>query len=97
MEAFASYFEDKAECNAEAFKPKASEIRKALSDDNVFNSLNDWKKEHQGYSEVFNKLHGSGASDTTIAATGTSNWKLHLAKIEDLLPYFHAHDQYNYG
>jgi len=32
-----------------------------------------------------------------IAATRTCNWKLHLAAMEELLPYFHAHDQYNYG
>ena len=32
-----------------------------------------------------------------IAATRTCNWKLHLAKMEELLPYFHAHDHYNYG
>ena len=32
-----------------------------------------------------------------IAATGARNWKLHLAKMKELLPYFHAHDQYNYG
>ena len=31
------------------------------------------------------------------AMTRTSHWKLHLAKIEELLPYFHAHDQYNSG
>ncbi|KAJ8046467.1 hypothetical protein HOLleu_05142 [Holothuria leucospilota] len=32
-----------------------------------------------------------------IAATRKGDWKLHLATTEDLLPYFHAHDQYNYG
>ena len=30
-------------------------------------------------------------------ATRTDNWKLHLAKMEELLPYFHAHDQYDYA
>ena len=30
-------------------------------------------------------------------ATRTDNWKLHLAKMEELLPYFNAHDQYNYA
>ena len=32
-----------------------------------------------------------------VAATRMSNWRLHLAKMEELLPYFHAHDQYNCG
>ncbi|KAJ8049223.1 hypothetical protein HOLleu_01865 [Holothuria leucospilota] len=32
-----------------------------------------------------------------IAATRKGDWKLYLATTEDLLPYFHAHDQYNYG
>jgi len=27
------------------------------------------------------------------AATRTCNWRLHLAKMEELLPYFHAHDE----
>ena len=31
------------------------------------------------------------------AATRKADWKLHLAKVEEMLPYFHAHDQYNYG
>ncbi|MPC92462.1 hypothetical protein E2C01_087553 [Portunus trituberculatus] len=31
------------------------------------------------------------------AATRMCNWRLHFAKMEELLPYFHAHDQYNYG
>ena len=32
-----------------------------------------------------------------IGATRKADWKLHLAKMEELLPYFHAHDQLNYG
>ena len=32
-----------------------------------------------------------------IAAIRTCNWILYLAKIEELLSYFHAHDHHNYG
>ena len=32
-----------------------------------------------------------------VGATRKADWKLHLAKMEELLPYFHAHDQLNYG
>ncbi|KAG1715021.1 Cystic fibrosis transmembrane conductance regulator [Nymphon striatum] len=31
------------------------------------------------------------------AATRRAGWKLHLSTTEELLHYFHAHDQYNYG
>ncbi|KAG1655742.1 hypothetical protein GQR58_024329 [Nymphon striatum] len=31
------------------------------------------------------------------AATRSADWKLHLSTTEELLHYFHAHDQYNYG
>ena len=34
---------------------------------------------------------------TCIAAIRTCNWRLYLVKMEELLPYFHAHDHYNYG
>ena len=31
------------------------------------------------------------------AAIRNADWKLHLSTTEQLLPYFHGHDQYNYG
>lgn len=32
-----------------------------------------------------------------IAAIKNANWKFHLPATEQLLLYFNAHDQYNYG
>ena len=75
-----------------------NEVQQALSASNLFTQLSEWKENCDGIQKFLtNYLHQVEVLLMFIAGTRACNWQLHLAKIEELLPYFHAHDQYNYG
>jgi len=69
-----------------------------LSANDIFGRRNEWKKQVKGISRFLrNYIDQVKNLLMFIAATRSCNWKLHLASMEELLPYFHAHDQYNYS
>ena len=73
-------------------------IHQRLSSCNWFERLNEWKEHAKGiFKFLTNYMDQVEVLLSFTAATRTCNWKLHFAKMEELLPYFHAHDQYNYG
>ena len=49
------------------------------------------------YSEILNYIDQVETLLMFTAATRKADSKLYLAKLEEMLPYFHAHDQYSYG
>ena len=75
-----------------------AEMHQTLSACNCFERLNEWKGQAKGISKFLtNYMHQVEVLLMFTAATRTCNWRLYLAKLEELLPYFPAHDQYNYG
>lgn len=73
-------------------------MHQTLSTHDCFKKVNEWKEQAKGVSKFLtNYMNQVEVLLMFTAATRTCNWRLHLAKMEELLPYFHAHDQYNYG
>lgn len=98
VDAFRLYADGKKGYNSEQFKSQVHEVQQVLSVSNVFERLNDRKGHVKGIQKfLINYMNQVEVLLTFIAATRTCNWRLHLAKMEELLPYFHAHDHYNYG
>lgn len=98
IDAFASYTDEKEDYKSMLFKSKVTETQHKLSESNIYSRLKGWEGHSKGIQKFLtNYLNQVQVLLMFTAATRTCNWKLHLAKMEELLPYFHAHDQYNYG
>lgn len=95
---YASYEGGLKDCNPKSFRSHVATIEQTLSAEGMFELLGKWKHDGKGIQKFLtNYMAQIEVLLMFTAATRTSNWKLHLAKFEELLPYFHAHDQYNYG
>ncbi|KAJ8040903.1 hypothetical protein HOLleu_15346 [Holothuria leucospilota] len=95
VDAFGSYLNSS---DSELFEQQIEAINQQLGSTDVFKRITDWKAQSTGIQKFLtNYMTQVQALLMFIAATRKADWKLHLATTEDLLPYFHAHDQYNYG
>ncbi len=80
------------------FKNHVAGVQQMLSANTMFERMTEWKESSKGIQRFLtNYMTQVQSLLMFIGATRTCSWKLHLAKVEELLPYFHAHDQYNYG
>ena len=74
------------------------QLHMKLSSNNFFSCIAEWKGDAKGVQEfLLNYMNQVEVLLMFIVGTQGAGWKLHLAKMEELLPYFHAHDLYNYG
>ena len=96
--AYQSYTDQKTNEAANAFKLKIVELHRRLNEDDIFERIIEWKKQAKGIQKFLsNYIDQVETLLMFTAATRKADWKLHLAKVEEMLPYFHAHAQYNYG
>ena len=95
---FKSYTDQKTFETADASKSKIVELHRTLNEDDIFERITEWKKQAKSIQKFFsNYIDQVETILMSTAATRKADWKLHLAKVEEMLPYFHVHDQYNYG
>ena len=74
------------------------QLHMKLSSNSFFSCIAEWKEYAKGVQKfLLNYMNQVDVLLMFIAGTRGADWKLHLAKMEELLPYFHAHDLYNYG
>ena len=98
VSAFGSYADETTDYLPDTFQRQVTEVHQMLSANDIFGRLNEWKKQAKGISRFLtNYMDQVKNLLMFIAATRSCNWKLHFASMEELLPYFHAHDEYNYG
>ena len=98
VDAFQAYTDEQKQFNSDQFKLQINEVQRVLSENHGFAKLSDSKIQVKGIQKFFiNYMNQVEVLLTCIAATRTCNWGLYLAKMEELLPYFHARDHYNYG
>ncbi|XP_033114878.1 uncharacterized protein LOC117115272 [Anneissia japonica] len=86
--------------STKTFQDHIYEMHKQLSskDNNVFRRITEWEKHGKGIQKfLINYMNQVQVLLMFIGGTRKADWTLHLRKLEELLPYFHAHDQYNYG
>ncbi len=64
----------------------------------VFRQMNEWNEHGKGIQKfLISYMKQVKVLLMFTAAIRSADWELHLSTTERLLPYFHAHDQYNYG
>ena len=70
------------------------ELHRRLNGDDIFERTIELKKQTKGNQEFLsNYIDQGGTLLMFTAATRKADWKLHLAKFEETLTYFHARDQ----
>lgn len=89
---------NKTSKGAEAFEEQVNLMHHQLSTSDTFKRMEEWQENGKGIQKFMtNYMNQVMVLLMFIAATRKADWKLHLAKMEEMLPYFHAHDQFNYG
>ena len=96
-QSFKSYVNDPSK-DTEAFKEQIDLMHHKLSTSDTFKCMEEFQESGKDIQKfMINYMNQVMVLLMFIAATRREDWKLHLAKMEELLPYFHAHDQFNYG
>jgi len=99
VHSFISYANEPMESkDAKTLQEQIHHMNHQLSTSNVYERMKKWQENGKGTQKFMtNYMNQVMVLLMFIGASRKADWKLHLAKMEELLPYFHAHVQYNYG
>ena len=96
-QSFKSYINEPSK-DTEEFQKQINLMHHQLMTNDTFKRMEEWQENGKGIQKFLtNYMNQVMVLLMFIAATRKGDWKLHLAKMEELLSYFHAHDQFNYG
>ena len=98
LDAFKSYTVKGVDRTLTTFKSHVTSLHTTLSSTGVFRQMNEWNEHGKGIQKfMISYMKQVKVLLIFTAAIRNADWKLHLPTTEKLLPYIHAHDQYNYG
>ncbi|KAG1662607.1 hypothetical protein GQR58_020866 [Nymphon striatum] len=98
LDTFKGYTDVGTDWSSTEFKSHITTLHNILHTSGILTHMDQWNRNAKGVQRVLtNYMRQVKVLLIFTAATRSADWKLHFSTTEELLHYFHAHDQYNYG
>ncbi|KAG1676990.1 Transient receptor potential-gamma protein [Nymphon striatum] len=98
LDTFKGYTDGGTDRSSTEFKSHITTLHNILHTSGILTHMDQWNRNAKGVQRFLtNYMRQVKVLLIFTAATRSADWKLHLSTTEELLHYFHAHDQYNYG